>query len=226
MPFVSVPLGRAPVYTSLCLRQAYQTSFCKATLKWVYNDYMTRNCKRCSEPIPETKRSDATYCSTKCKKAVEYKNYYKPRLTVREHTKCLNCKGPIPETTKLNAKHCSRKCKLRLHRKNHNRNRDHLRRSNVGYVPFSHDEWLSLLRRNNYACAYCDRKTRLERDHVIPLSRGGRHAIANVLPCCRKCNMSKKDKLLSEWRITKNCPEKMRLHIVKEFDSLSLPTTT
>lgn len=172
---------------------------------------MTRICKRCPEPIPETKRSDATYCSTKCKKAVEYKNYYKPRLTVREHVKCLNCNEPIPETTRYNAKHCSRKCKLRLNRKNHNNNREGLKRGNSGYLPFDHSEWLRLLRRHNYACAYCDRKTRLERDHVIPLSRGGRHAIANILPACRSCNQRKKDKLLVEWRTYKNCPDKLKL---------------
>lgn len=163
---------------------------------------MTRLCENCLGTIPETKRSDAKYCSTKCKKAVEYSKYYKLRLTTRDRTTCLECGHDIPDTTKLNAKFCSKVCKRRRNRKDHNNNRDGLKRSNTGYIPFGHDEWVSLTRRFHNACAYCRKRTRLERDHVIPLSRGGRHAIANILPCCRQCNMSKKDKLLIEWKQT------------------------
>ena len=43
----------------------------------------------------------------------------------------------------------------------------------------------------------------LEMDHVIPISRGGRHAIANILPSCPPCNRSKNGSLLSEWRYTR-----------------------
>ena len=36
-------------------------------------------------------------------------------------------------------------------------------------------------------------------DHVVPLSRGGKHEIENLLPACRSCNSSKGAKLLEEW---------------------------
>lgn len=37
-------------------------------------------------------------------------------------------------------------------------------------------------------------------DHVVPLSRGGDHTPANLTPCCLRCNSSKSNRLLSEWR--------------------------
>lgn len=49
-------------------------------------------------------------------------------------------------------------------------------------------------------CAYCDAPSE-HIDHVIPLSRGGRHSIGNLTGACAKCNQSKSNKLLIEWRL-------------------------
>lgn len=58
-----------------------------------------------------------------------------------------------------------------------------------------------LFDRHRGCCAYCGKRPKhLELDHVIPLSRGGRHAIGNLLPACRRCNRSKHSRLLVEWR--------------------------
>jgi 5-methylcytosine-specific restriction endonuclease McrA len=68
-------------------------------------------------------------------------------------------------------------------------------------VGVSPRDWLRLLARLEHRCAYCGvGGARLEMDHVIPLARGGRHAIGNVLPACPTCNRSKWDRLLVEWR--------------------------
>lgn len=40
-------------------------------------------------------------------------------------------------------------------------------------------------------CVYCGRECRLEQDHVKPVSKGGAHAIHNVVPACRSCNATK-----------------------------------
>lgn len=58
-----------------------------------------------------------------------------------------------------------------------------------------------LIARFRGRCAYCDTLPQyLEIDHVIPLSRGGRHAIGNLLPACRTCNRRKNARFVSEWR--------------------------
>ena len=53
-------------------------------------------------------------------------------------------------------------------------------------------------------CAYCGTSGRLQLDHVIPLSRGGRHAIGNLVAACLSCNDSKNAKLLIEWRVSRS----------------------
>lgn len=56
-----------------------------------------------------------------------------------------------------------------------------------------------IFERDQFTCQYCGAKGRLECDHVIPVSRGGSHDDANLVTACKKCNQSKKAKLLSEW---------------------------
>jgi hypothetical protein len=51
-------------------------------------------------------------------------------------------------------------------------------------------------------CHWCKRRVpRKQRtvDHVIPLCRGGKHCVTNLVPACRRCNCRKKDKLPSEF---------------------------
>lgn len=61
-------------------------------------------------------------------------------------------------------------------------------------------DWLRLVSRYGGRCAYCGGVGPLTQDHVIPLKRGGRHAIGNLLPACGPCNGSKGTRLLVEWR--------------------------
>ena len=80
-------------------------------------------------------------------------------------------------------------------------------RSLFGTVPTLDNR--ELFRRDGYTCMYClttlgDRH--LTRDHVVPLSRGGRNVWTNVVTACRACNQRKADQLLSETT--------MRLHAV------------
>lgn len=48
-------------------------------------------------------------------------------------------------------------------------------------------------------CFYCGGKAE-HLDHVVPIARGGRHSIGNLLPACRQCNQSKGAKFITEWR--------------------------
>lgn len=48
-------------------------------------------------------------------------------------------------------------------------------------------------------CAYCGATENITIDHVVPLSRGGKHEADNLAPACYPCNCSKNSKLLSEW---------------------------
>jgi 5-methylcytosine-specific restriction endonuclease McrA len=50
-------------------------------------------------------------------------------------------------------------------------------------------------------CIYCGSTHRLSIEHVIPVSRGGRHAVGNIASACLSCNCSKRDQTVMEWRL-------------------------
>lgn len=61
-------------------------------------------------------------------------------------------------------------------------------------------DWTRLVARQRGCCFYCGESSRLEVEHVIPISRGGRHAIGNIVGACRSCNARKHAKLIMEFR--------------------------
>lgn len=62
-------------------------------------------------------------------------------------------------------------------------------------------DWRRLVGRFGGCCAYCGGGGPLERDHVVPICRGGKNTIGNLLPACRSCNAKKHMKLLVEWGV-------------------------
>ena len=57
--------------------------------------------------------------------------------------------------------------------------------------------------RDNFTCGYCgERGTKLECDHIVPVSRGGSNDDANLVTACFYCNRSKGGKMLAEWRMS------------------------
>lgn len=49
-------------------------------------------------------------------------------------------------------------------------------------------------------CAYCGSvEGPLQRDCVLPISRGGRYTVSNVVPACRSCNASKGNQEVTTW---------------------------
>jgi 5-methylcytosine-specific restriction endonuclease McrA len=48
-------------------------------------------------------------------------------------------------------------------------------------------------------CSYCGASGDMEIEHVIPISKGGTHAMGNILPACHDCNSSKRAKEAEGW---------------------------
>jgi 5-methylcytosine-specific restriction endonuclease McrA len=56
-----------------------------------------------------------------------------------------------------------------------------------------------ILRRDNYICQYCGRRTSpLTVDHIIPRHRGGSHSWHNLITACVACNRKKGGRSLNE----------------------------
>lgn len=66
-------------------------------------------------------------------------------------------------------------------------------------------EWLSLrekvFERDAWVCVYCgDAPSSPQCDHVVPITRGGKSTVDNLVTSCKRCNSSKKGKTSEEWR--------------------------
>lgn len=49
----------------------------------------------------------------------------------------------------------------------------------------------NVLRRDQFICQYCGKKSDLTIDHVLPKSRGGKDTWENLTTACEKCNVKK-----------------------------------
>lgn len=58
------------------------------------------------------------------------------------------------------------------------------------------------------ACAYCGGGGALQRDCILPISRGGRYTLTNVVPACASCNASKCNREVTSWLRRKGLDER------------------
>lgn len=71
----------------------------------------------------------------------------------------------------------------------------------------SPEQWLALQAAWG-GCAYCGSVgSNLQRDCVLPISRGGRYTVENVVPVCRSCNASKCNQEVTSWLRRKRLDE-------------------
>lgn len=73
-------------------------------------------------------------------------------------------------------------------------------------------------------CAYCGSADGgLQRDCVLPIARGGRYTISNVVPACRSCNASKCNAEVTTWMRRKRLDE--RAFLVRHAEVIAKLTT-
>jgi 5-methylcytosine-specific restriction endonuclease McrA len=63
---------------------------------------------------------------------------------------------------------------------------------------FSHQELMQRMSVFGFQCAYCSGPFE-EIDHLIPLSKGGKHCLSNLRPSCKPCNNKKSNKMPAVW---------------------------
>src|SRR3954447_12056623 len=84
------------------------------------------------------------------------------------------------------------------------------RRRRMGLVEhdLSAEQWTALQQQWG-GCAYCGATgTRLQRDCVQALSRGGRYTLDNIAPACASCNASKCNDEVTGWLRRKRLDER------------------
>ncbi len=58
-------------------------------------------------------------------------------------------------------------------------------------------QWQKILQIQKGHCYWCERKRTLTQDHVIPLSKGGKHIASNIVAACRSCNCRKGARIIT-----------------------------
>jgi hypothetical protein len=59
-----------------------------------------------------------------------------------------------------------------------------------------------ILNKYNNKCCFCESTKRLEIDHIIPISKGGREDEENMQILCKTCNISKGNRInIADWMI-------------------------
>jgi hypothetical protein len=82
-----------------------------------------------------------------------------------------------------------------------------------------------LFMRDRYTCAYCGERLLspdLEREHIIPCSKGGRDSWMNVVTACRPCNQRKANRTPEE----ANMPLLYVPYVPSRWEDLILQTRT
>lgn len=175
-----------------------------------------KRCDCCGATCLKERRSqryESTYCSQLCR---DYGVYGAPPActlptdhwarwygrtskwvapVVRNTGECQWCGAP--NSRDQSAAYCSWSCKQKAKRQR--------RRATEFGAPgeYTWTQVMTQYRRQGYVCAYCRQKIKglPEPEHVVPLSRGGRNDMTNIVAACKQCNSDKRDLMLSEWNV-------------------------
>ncbi|MET3904886.1 hypothetical protein ABIE35_003469 [Paenarthrobacter sp. 4246] len=169
-----------------------------------------RYCEHCGSDISH-KRSNAVFCSRDCKTKVSDKRRLldgreqerNQKRYPRERRQRKKLARELYWATRPRQLETSRAWRIANPDKRYAQhiNRRGRKFNNPGFVAVTDWEWRRMVRRNGYRCTYCGKRPdRLVMDHVVPLSRGGRHAPGNVTPACTDCNGAKGAMFVCEWK--------------------------
>ncbi len=153
-----------------------------------------RCCKWCGADIQHMKRH-AVYCSRSCKtKASDERRREDGRAKQRDRERY----GSEAEHRKAYAR------RYLAERPGFAKSLQLLRKARMRAVPvyrFTEADWRRLKQQYRNCCAYCGREsTELQREHLIPLAKGGSHGVGNIVPACPRCNYGKAVSLPIEWK--------------------------
>ena len=186
--------------------------YCRVECRRDEHAKVAKNCDCCGARCMKapTTRYKATYCSLLCRNystwgpastklpANHWARWY-GRMSqwtppvIRNTGECAWCGTHNPRGT--SAAYCTTDCKERAKRQR----RRAAQFNATGEYTFR--ELMVQYRRQGYTCAYCGTKPSElpDAEHVVPLSKGGRNDMTNIVAACRTCNSDKRDLLLADW---------------------------
>jgi len=146
-----------------------------------------------------------------CRKAArEFYQRHKEDPVYREKIRERNRKYGKSNKGRLTNKKAAKKFRKTPKGKMVNKNRKMKRRQLEGEGKITLGQWEELCKKHDFICHLCGKKIGGYRgnlglefpsmDHIIPLSKGGKHDISNVAPAHTKCNILRRDKSVEEFK--------------------------
>ncbi len=117
-----------------------------------------------------------------------------PRTRDRRQGTCRSCRRLAMQSYRQTSGYLVWRNSNRERLSAHARHYQHTKRANGGDL--SAEDWDTIQEMYGYRCAYCYQQVELQQEHVIPISRGGKHSWDNVVPACGLCNTRKSNRSL------------------------------
>lgn len=149
---------------------------------------IVRHCAMCNKEVllspSKSRRKKRAFCSMKC-----YAIYRKDVMPPWEQQRWTGGVSNAEAHRRWKAKNPGRMAHLKAMRYARERNAE---------GSYTFEEWEKLKAQFGNKCAFCRKETKLTRDHIIPLSKGGTNYISNIQPLCRSCNSKKNTKIIHQ----------------------------
>jgi endogenous inhibitor of DNA gyrase (YacG/DUF329 family) len=181
----------------------YCSDLCRRRLSeaahWTAPPIVHLPCARCGDVFQRCPGAAQRYCSSTCRNADRPRS--KPYTTT-----CKACGTPFAHRKPTNtrpATYCSRKCYAVGKKKwsdeaTAKTQRRAAERASGGLNRQQRQRLLRAWQIRGTPCTWCDSPADTV-DHTIPITRGGTSHEGNLVPACRRCNSSRRDRLVIEW---------------------------
>lgn len=139
--------------------------------------------------------------AAKKRKTSEYKAKSKARCSTKEYRQKNNEYMREYRKTEYSKEYCRkyRKTEIGKAAKERRRQRRRALLKRVHSANWTSQQWIDLCLFFDNQCAYCPNTSEIEPDHFIPISRGGSNCLGNIVPCCKRCNTSKRNLDPDKW---------------------------
>lgn len=99
-----------------------------------------------------------------------------------------------------------------------------MKRRGESSIDYTHQEWKEAVIYFGGECCYCGKTMRkgerLTKDHLIPISAGGRTVQSNIVPACHSCNSSKGAEDFRDWFMKQTFFSQERLNKIFKWRSI------
>lgn len=129
---------------------------------------------------------------TCCGEEKPLSEFYRQSYTGEPTNQCIQCINIKRSVVRHKAKHGKFVSKEKI-------------RDIGSQIDYTLEDWRAAMLHFRGQCCYCgvpegrSKASKFDREHLVPLSRGGHVTRENIVPACRRCNRGRGNRPLFEW---------------------------